>query len=107
MAGWLLGLLAAVLIEYFWGYDYISYYLGLPKIPVLFGAILMLKDPVMIPGALAYDLVVYVLPICIVGKATAFFYQPAGKCHGKAAFMDLRADSFVLFLRHFVPLGRD
>ena len=76
MAGWLLGLLAAVLIEYFWGYDYISYYLGLPKIPVLFGAILMLKDPVMIPGALAYDLVVYVLPICIVGKATAFFTNP-------------------------------
>jgi branched-chain amino acid transport system permease protein len=73
MAGWLLGLLTAVLIEYFWGYDYISYYLGLPKIPVMFGAILMLKDPVMIPGVLAYDLVVYVLPICIVGKASAFF----------------------------------
>ena len=76
MAGWLLGMLAAVLIEYFWGYDYISYYLGLPKIPVLFGAILMLKDPVMIPGVLVYDLVVYVLPICIVGKATAFFTNP-------------------------------
>ena len=73
MAGWLLGLLTAVLIEYFWGYDYISYYLGLPKIPVMFGAILMLKDPVMIPGVLAYDLVVYVLPICIVAKASAFF----------------------------------
>jgi branched-chain amino acid transport system permease protein len=73
MAGWLLGLLTAVLIEYFWGYDYIFYYLGLPKIPVMFGAILMLKDPVMIPGVLAYDLVVYVLPICIVGKASAFF----------------------------------
>ena len=76
MAGWLLGMLAAVFIEYFWGYDYISYYLGLPKIPVLFGAILMLKDPVMIPGVLVYDLVVYVLPICIVGKATAFFTNP-------------------------------
>jgi branched-chain amino acid transport system permease protein len=76
VAGWLLGLLAAVLIEYFWGYDYISYYLGLPKIPVLFGAILMLKDPVMIPGVLAYDLVVYVLPVCIVGKASAFFTNP-------------------------------
>ncbi len=76
MAGWLLGMLAAVLIEYFWGYDYISYYLGLPKIPVLFGAIIMLKDPVMIPGALAYDLVVYMLPVCIVGKASAFFTNP-------------------------------
>ena len=76
VAGWLLGILAAVLIEYFWGYDYISYYLGLPKIPVLFGAILMLKDPVMIPGVLAYDLVVYLLPVCIVGKASAFFTNP-------------------------------
>lgn len=76
MAGWLLGLLTAVLIEYFWGYDYISYYLGLPKIPVLFGAILMLKNPIMIPGALAYDLAVYVLPVCIVGKASAFFTNP-------------------------------
>ncbi|MDQ1270083.1 MAG: branched-chain amino acid transport system permease protein [Thermodesulfobacteriota bacterium] len=76
VAGWLLGILAAVLIEYFWGYDYISDYLGLPKIPVLFGAILMLKDPVMIPGVLAYDLVVYVLPVCIVGKASAFFTNP-------------------------------
>lgn len=73
MAGWLLGMLAAVLIEYFWGYDYISYYLGLPKIPVLFGAIIMLKDPIMIPGALAYDLIVYGLPVCIVGKISAFF----------------------------------
>ena len=76
MAGWLTGLLAAVLIEYFWGYDYISYYLGLPKIPVLFGAILMLKDPIMIPGALAYDLVVYVLPVCIVAKASTFLTNP-------------------------------
>ncbi len=76
VAGWLLGMLAAVLIEYFWGYDYISYYLGLPKIPVLFGAILMLKNPIMIPGALAYDLVVYVLPVCIAGKASVFFTNP-------------------------------
>ncbi len=76
MAGWLLGFLAAALIEYFWGYDYISYYLGLPKIPVLFGAILMLKDPMMIPGTLAYDLIVYILPICIVGKASTFFTNP-------------------------------
>ncbi len=76
MAGWLLGLLAAVLIEYFWGYDYISYYLGLPKIPVLLGAIIMLKDPMMIPGALTYDLVVYVLPVCLVAKASVFLTNP-------------------------------
>lgn len=74
--GWLLGILAAVLIEYYWGYDYISYYLGLPKIPVLFGALIMLKDPMMIPGAVGYDLVVYVIPVLLIAKATAFFTNP-------------------------------
>lgn len=74
--GWLLGILAAVLIEYFWGYDYISYYLGLPKIPVLFGALIMLKEPVMIPGAIGYDLIVYVIPILLIAKASCFFTNP-------------------------------
>ncbi len=74
--GWLLGILTAVLIEYYWGYDYISYYLGLPKIPVLFGALIMLKDPVMIPGAIGYDIIVYVLPILLISKASIFFTNP-------------------------------
>ncbi|MCA1785710.1 MAG: branched-chain amino acid ABC transporter permease, partial [Desulfobacteraceae bacterium] len=76
MLGWFLGILTAVLIEYFWGYDYISYYLGLPKIPVLFGALIMLKEPVMIPGALAYDLVVYVIPVLAVAKLSSVFTNP-------------------------------
>jgi branched-chain amino acid transport system permease protein len=76
MLGWLLGVLAAVLIEYYWGYDYISYYLGLPKIPVLFGTLIMLKNPMMIPGAIGYDLIVYVIPILLIAKATAFFTNP-------------------------------
>jgi branched-chain amino acid transport system permease protein len=74
--GWMLGFFVAVLIEYYWGYDYISYYLGLPKIPVLFGTLIMLKDPLMIPGALAYDLVVYVLPVLAVGKLTEKLTNP-------------------------------
>ncbi|CCK80333.1 branched-chain amino acid ABC transporter permease [Desulfobacula toluolica] len=74
--GWLLGILAAVLIEYYWGYDYISYYLGLPKIPVLFGALIMLKKPMMIPGAVGYDLVVYVIPVLLIAKTTTFFTNP-------------------------------
>ena len=76
MLGWMLGFLAAVLIEYYWGYDYISYYLGLPKIPVLFGTLIMLKNPMMIPGAIGYDLIVYVIPILLIAKATAFFTNP-------------------------------
>ncbi len=76
MVGWMLGMLVAVYIEVLWGYDYISYYLGLPKIPVLFGALIMLKDPLMIPGALAYDLVVYVIPVLLVARVTTFFTNP-------------------------------
>jgi branched-chain amino acid transport system permease protein len=76
MLGWLLGTLVAVLIEYYWGYDYISYYLGLPKIPVLFGALIMLKEPMMIPGAIAYDLIVYGVPILLVAKVSTFFTNP-------------------------------
>jgi len=81
MLGWFLGIFVAVLIEYYWGYDYISYYLGLPKIPVLFGTLIMLKDPLMIPGAVGYDLIVYVLPVLIVGKITEKLTNPlAGLC---------------------------
>lgn len=72
IAGWFLGFFTAVLIEYFFGYDYISYYLGLPKIPVLFGALIMLEKPLMIPSAIGYDLIVYIIPILFVAKTTAF-----------------------------------
>lgn len=76
MLGWLLGILTAVSIEYLWGYDYISYYLGLPKIPVLFGTLIMLKKPLMIPGVIGYDLIVYVIPILFISKATTFITNP-------------------------------
>ena len=66
LLGWFAGILAGVLLEYYYGYDYISYYLGLPKIPVLFGALIMLKKPVLIPSALAYDAVVYIIPVFLV-----------------------------------------
>jgi branched-chain amino acid transport system permease protein len=71
MLGWLLGILVAVLIEYYFGYDYISYMLGLPKIPVLFGTLIMLKKPFMIPSALAYDIIVYIIPVLLIAKSTA------------------------------------
>ena len=51
LIGWLLGVVSAVLTEYFLG-DLISYYLGLPKIPVLFGFLTILKKPFLIPGTM-------------------------------------------------------
>ncbi|MCP3943135.1 MAG: branched-chain amino acid ABC transporter permease [Desulfobacteraceae bacterium] len=73
LLGWLIGTLAAVVIEYYWGYDYISYYLGLPKIPVLFGTLIMLKNPIMIPSALAYDIIVYLIPILLTAGVSCNF----------------------------------
>ncbi len=70
LAGWLLGAFSAVLMEYYLG-DLISYYLYLPKIPVLFGTLIMLKKPLLIPSALAYDLIVYIVPVFLVARLFA------------------------------------
>lgn len=70
MFGWLAGIIAAVLFERFLG-DQISELLGLPKIPVLFGCMIMLKDFSLIPSALAFLVGVYFIPILLVGRALA------------------------------------
>jgi len=83
LIGWLLGIFAAVLVEYFLG-DLISYYLGLPKIPVLFGFLTVLKKPQLIPGIIGYLVLVYALPVCIIVKP---LQKPANRL---AAFLDNR-----------------
>lgn len=70
LSGWLLGSFAAVLLEYYLG-DAISYYLYLPKIPVLFGTLIVLKSPQLIPGVIGYDLLIYLLPILLVARLSA------------------------------------
>jgi branched-chain amino acid transport system permease protein len=68
--GWLVGILCAVLIEHQWG-DALAVALYLPKVPPLFGATLVLKQPLLFPWALLFVLLVYVLPICVIGRGTA------------------------------------
>ncbi len=68
--GWLLGVLAAVLLEYFLG-DVLTDFLGLPKIPVLFGFVNILKKPALMPGSLVFILIIYVLPIGILARVLA------------------------------------
>jgi branched-chain amino acid transport system permease protein len=41
------------------------------KIPALFGISIALQDPVLIPSAVLYDLVIYVLPVLLVAWLTA------------------------------------
>jgi len=68
--GWLLGAFGAVLLESLVG-DPFSEILGLPKIPVLFGVVIMLKKPALIPGAFAYVLLIYAIPVILFTRITA------------------------------------
>ena len=83
LIGWLLSILGVALIEYFLG-DLISYYLYLPKIPVLFGFLTVLRKPLLIPGIIGYLILVYGLPILLI---TRLLKKPANKL---AAFLDRR-----------------
>lgn len=70
LLGWLIGLLIAVILEHFLG-DIVSDLLGLPKIPALFGFLIMLKKPLMIPSAVVYVILIYALPIGIIARLGA------------------------------------
>jgi branched-chain amino acid transport system permease protein len=69
LLGWLFGALIAVILEKLIGAP-LSQALGLPKIPALFGCLVMLKNPVQIPGVILYILLIYVLPIGVVARHT-------------------------------------
>ena len=67
LLGWLFGALIAVALERLVGTP-LALALGLPKIPVLFGFVIMLKKPILIPSATLYVLFIYVLPIGITTR---------------------------------------
>ena len=75
LLAWFSGALVAVLLEHLMGNN-LSEFLGLDKIPVLFGCVVMLKEPMRIPGVIGYVLLVYALPVAIIGKLTA---RPANR----------------------------
>ena len=66
--GWLIGILIAVTVEQLVGSAF-AQLLGLSKIPVLFGFVIVLKQPRLIPGTLIYILLIYGLPIGFVSQA--------------------------------------
>ena len=70
MLGWLVGILCSVFLERYIG-DELSFQLYLPKLPVLFGCLVMFKKPVLIPSALAYVTLIYVIPIAGVARLSA------------------------------------
>ncbi len=89
--GWLFGLLAAVFSEYILG-DLIATMVGLHKIPVLFGCLMVLKKPVFIPSVLIYVGLIYVLPLYLVSK---FSRKPANKLAHKLDNLPIWISSIV------------
>jgi branched-chain amino acid transport system permease protein len=44
----------------------LAHALGLPKIPMMFGFMIALKKPLLIPGTLAFVGLIYIIPITVV-----------------------------------------
>ena len=70
LMGWLLGALIAVVLEYYLG-EPLADILMLPKIPVLFGFVIMLKKPLLIPSVIIFVLLIYALPISTVARLSS------------------------------------
>ena len=70
LISWLFGAAVAVVMEHVLG-DLLTELVRLPKIPVLFGFVIMLKKPLMIPGAVIYVMLIYIVPIIGVARLTA------------------------------------
>ena len=70
LLGWLCGTLLAVVIEQVVGYP-LARALGLSNVPSLFGLRIMLTKPALIPSAVAYVLLVYILPTLAVARLSA------------------------------------
>jgi len=72
LIGWLFGMLAAALIEYFFGLP-LARALGLSKVPLLFGTdviSLILKSPGALLSTLVYVVLVYIAPTLLVAAFT-------------------------------------
>jgi len=67
LLGWLLGILVAVALEQLVGTP-LAHLLGLSKVPVLFGFVVVLKQPALLPGTLLYILLIYLLPIGLLAR---------------------------------------
>ncbi|MEJ2164135.1 MAG: branched-chain amino acid ABC transporter permease [Desulfobacterales bacterium] len=94
LLSWLLGALAAVALEYLIGTTF-ARTLGLRKAPMLFGFVIMLKQPMLIHSALIYLVLIYLLPIIAVARLSA-----AGMNRLAAKLLD-----YPLMISAFIHLG--
>jgi len=70
LLGWIFGALVAVVTEQLVGTP-LAQALGMSKVPVLFGSVIILKDPLLIPSVVLYISLVYILPIGIIARLSA------------------------------------
>lgn len=70
LLGWLFAALVAIGLEQLVGLP-VARLLGMPRIPALFGAVVILSNPIMTPSALLFLFLIYLLPIAIVARITA------------------------------------
>ena len=68
LLGWLIGVFAAVVLEQLVGAMLAENVLGLSKLPVLFGTLLIFKDPTLRFNAIIYVLVIYYIPAVVVAR---------------------------------------
>ena len=98
MLGWLFGALVAVALEMTIGTP-LARSLGLPKIPVLFGCVIMLKKPLLIPSTLLYLALIYLLPISLVARfAAAALNRLAAKLVDLSAIFSILIHIVLLYL---------
>ncbi|MCD6400734.1 MAG: branched-chain amino acid ABC transporter permease [Anaerolineales bacterium] len=65
LLGWLFGFFIATALEQLVGTP-LSHLLGLPKIPVLFGFVIILKQPALLPSTILYVLLIYLIPTGLI-----------------------------------------
>ena len=96
LLGWLLGALAAVIIERFAG-EPLAGVLGMSEMPALFGFDIVLREPALMPRVILYALLIYLLPLVIVAWLS---FWPANWLAGKL----LRLPRGISLLTHLALL---
>lgn len=69
LLGWLLAALASIGVERIIGAP-LARTLGMTRIPALFGTVVVLNDPLLLPSAVLFLFLIYLLPTGLVARAT-------------------------------------
>ena len=98
LLGWLIGALVAVGLEIAIGTP-LARGLGLPKAPVLFGFVIMLKKPLLSPSAVLYLSLIYLLPIGLIARfGSAALNKLAAKLADFSAVFSILIHIVLLYL---------